>query len=181
MKKLILTLFTVSFVLPVFAFNFNDGNFVIDAEFEKEISKQIINTFNDDVKLQNQKKQKQEEPEIVTLIRQEMLRTKAIIDRQARFRPNAMTRAFIESQKEQKIAYEQMFYWNVPTQIFGYINGHFDISQIKDIYVNCKYTNTTVIEVKFTYSGKNYIVVYTYDPNYQFGTKVPIDIVENNI
>ena len=110
-----------------------------------------------------------------------MQRAKAIIDRQARFRPNAMTRAFIERQKEQKIAYEQMFYWDVPTQIFGYINGHFDISQINNIYVNCKYTNTTAIEVKFTYLGKNYIVVYTYDPNYQFGTKVPIDVVENNM
>ena len=134
--------------------------------------------FNDNIKIGNKQK---EEPELLVKIRQGMEHTKTIIERYTTFRPNAMTRAFIERQKEQKIAYEQMSYWDVPTQIFGYINGHFDISQIKNIYVNCRYTNIAAIEVKFTYSDKNYIVVYTYDPNYQFGTKIPIEVIENNL
>jgi len=180
MKKLILTLIAAGFVFPAFAFDFNDGNFIVDTELKNEISKQIISSFNDNIKTKICKKQK-EEPQLLAKIRQEMEHTKAIVERYANFRPNTITRAFITSQKEQKIAYEKMLYWDVPSQIYNYINDKFGETDISNIRINCRYTNSTAIEVTFDYLGKSYTIVYNYNPNYQFGQEIPIDVIENNL
>ncbi len=172
-KKLILTLFAAAFVLPAFAFNFDDGKFLIDTELKKEISEQIINSFQENNLAIKAVKQKQE-PEILAQIREEMEHTKTIIERNAGLRKNVMTRAFIDGQKEQKIAYEQMLYWDVPAQIYDYINKNFDIAKIQKVKINCKYKNSTAIEISFVYEEKKINVIYSYDENWQYYLPVPI-------
>ena len=172
-KKLILTLFAAAFVSPAFAFNFDDGKFLSDAELKKEISKQLINSFQENNLAIRNIKQKQE-PELLAQIREEMEHTKTIIERNSGFRKNVMTRAFIDGQKEQKIAYEQMLYWDVPAQIYDYINKNFDITKMQKININCRYINSTAIEISFDYKDKKVNVIYAYDENWQDYLSVPI-------
>ncbi|MCR5504442.1 MAG: hypothetical protein K6E94_02590 [Elusimicrobiaceae bacterium] len=178
-KKIILTSFAVAFATPSFAFNFYDGKFLIDTELKKEISEQIINSFQENNLAIKTVKQKQE-PEILAQIREEMEHTKTIIERYTSFRKNVMTRAFIDGQKEQKIAYEQMLYWDVPAQIYDYINKNFDIKKMQKININCRYTNSTAIEVSFNYEGKKVNVIYAYDANWQYYLPVPISHTESS-
>ncbi len=181
MKKYILAVLGVIMVLPLSAFDL-EYNLLIDTELRKEISNQIIVSVQNQIKQAPKKHIKhKEEPELLVLIRAKMDETMQRICKYTSFRKNVMTNAFIEGQKNQKIAYEQMLYWDVPAQIFDYINNKFDVTQIKNVYINCRYTNKTAIEVKFNYLGKNYIVVYTYDETYKFGQELPIELIEDNL
>lgn len=177
MKRIILTLTITIFTLPLFAFT--EGKFVFDEELKKEILNQIIFSVNENIEVS--KKAEKQEPLLLQMIREKMAETEAKILQYSKMRRNPMTSKFIDGQKNQKIAYEQMEYWDVPSQIFNYINSKFDITQINNVYINCRYTNATAIEVKFDYLGKNFTVVYSYNPNYQFGQELPIDVVENNL
>ena len=179
-KKIILTSFAVAFATPTFAFNFDDGKFLIDTELKKEISEQIISSFQANNLPIRKIKQKQE-PEIIAQIREEMEHTKTIIERYTSFRKNVMTRAFIDGQKEQKIAYEQMLYWDVPAQIYDYINRNFDIAKIQKVKINCKYKNSTAIEISFVYEEKKINVIYSYDENWRYYLPVPIKHTESFI
>ena len=174
MKKYVLTVLGVITVLPLFAFDF-EYNLLIDTELKKEISNQII------VSVQNQIKQSKkshikykEEPELLVLIKAKMDETMQRICKYTSFRKNVMTNAFIEGQKNQKIAYEQMLYWDVPFQIFTYIGKNFDVSKIKNANVLCRYTNSTTIEVHFDYENQKVNVIYAYDLDYQVYLPAPI-------
>ena len=159
MKKYILTLFAAGITLPLFAFDFNNGNFEINtgikAEIKPVMEQEIINVAREN-------KIQYAEYQIISEIRNEMKTVKKTIDRNANMRNRFPNKKFIKEQKEQQIRYENMAKWDIPTKIFDYIKENFNLQHISFVRVVCTYVNNTAIDVHFSYDNKGAVVTYTY-------------------
>ena len=167
MKKYILTLFVAFAALPLFAFNFIEGNFAVDAELKKEINNKITVSLNEEIikagKAKRAKQVKKEsQPEIVSLIWEKMNFAMANINRNANLRKNILVRHFVEEQKIQQQRYENMMEWDVPNQLYMHIALNYDIAKVENPMAACIYKDETIVEVRFSYYGKHVIVYYDY-------------------
>lgn len=166
MKKYILTMITCAATLPMFAFNFNGGNFKIDTEIKTQINTTVLRET--DLIAQTKSKQKVKESkqyvaeEILHAIEAEIRLARKHIERNANMRDRFPNHKFIQEQKIQKQRYDNIVKWNIPSKILAYIETNFDLQQIKNIKVICKYVNETVIEVRFSYNMASFAVDYTY-------------------
>lgn len=160
MKKYVLTIITCAATLPLFAFNFNMDNIEIDANIKAEISTAVKENIN----YQSKMKEQNPDDEIIAAIRDEINTTFKQIKRNCKYRSNIFTHDFVKDQKVQKQKYEDMIKnLNVHAQIFTYMAGNFDLGKVKDIKVNCIHHDETIIEVHFTYCGKDIVVYYDYN------------------
>ena len=162
MKKYILTLLAICLALPVFAFNFVEGNFLIDAELEKEINSKINVSVNEEFTKLKEAKEKEPQPEIVSLIWEQMNFAMSNINRNTKMRKNILIRNFVEEQEIQKQRYENMMDWDVPNQLYMYIALNYDIAKVENPMAACVYKNETIVEVRFNYCDKHIIVYYDY-------------------
>ena len=178
MKKYLLTIITVGLTLPVFAANFEE-NFLINADFKKEIAAPIISSLEQAIMLNNGNTKQESGHKIVKMIREEMEQTLKQIKRNTKLRKNIFTHNFVEEQKIQKQKYENMLNENVPYQIFNYIAGKFNLNKIENTNVICRYTNDTLIEVRFDYLNEFVVVYYDYDYKNKQGQISPITHQEN--
>ena len=163
MKKYVLTIITCAAALPLFSFNFNEDNLVINADIKAGINAEIVQEINANIK--ENKEIKITDNNIVSAIKEEMQAALKEIKRNCNLRKNIFTRGFVEEQKIQKERYDEMLKSGVPYQIFNYIKAHFDLNRMDKIQVVCIHHDETIIEVRFTFPGK-YAVVY-YDYNYK--------------
>ena len=167
MKKLILILIAGIVSAPLFAFDFNTGNFDINSSIKAEINSVVEQEVNTVIRKipafkKNNAGKKSEHP-ILSEIRQAMENEKKNIDRNIRTRRvSPINKIFKEQQLVQQHRFENMMEWNVPTKIFNYIDANFDVHLIKNIKVICTHVNGTIIEVRFPYNGESVKVFYTY-------------------
>ena len=162
MKKYILTLFVAFAALPLFAFNFIEGNFAVDAELKKEISNKINVSLNEELIKVKQVQEEKQQPEIVSLIWEKMNFAMSNINRNVKMRKNILIRNFVEEQKIQKQRYQNMMDWDVPNQLYEHIALNYDIAKVEHPIAACVYKDETIVEVRFSYCGKHVIVYYDY-------------------
>lgn len=162
MKKYIFTSLVISASLPLFAFNFIEGNFTVDAELKKEISNKINVSLNEELIKVKQVQEEKQQPEIVSLIWEKMNFAMSNINRNVKMRKNILIRNFVEEQKIQKQRYQNMMEWDVPNQLYEYIALNYDIAKVKNPIAACIYKDETIVEVRFSYCGKHVIVYYDY-------------------
>ena len=164
MKKCLLTIITCAAALPLFASNFDERILNIDADLKQEIAAQIVSSLEEN---SNYNKNFKQEPEhkIVTMIRNKMEFTLQNITPSTKFRKSRslFNRIYVQEQQTQQQKYINMLEENVPSYIFNYIAGKFDLDKIQDVDVICRYQDETLIEVKFSYLGKFVVVSYDYD------------------
>lgn len=162
MKKYIFTSLVISASLPLFAFNFIEGNFTVDAELKKEISNKINVSLNEELIKVKQVQEEKQQPEIVSLIWEKMNFAMSNINRNVKMRKNILIRNFVEEQKIQKQRYQNMMEWDVPNQLYMHIALNYDIAKVKNPIAACIYKDETIVEVRFSYCGKHVIVYYDY-------------------
>ena len=159
MKKLIITLITGAICTPLFAFNFNNGNFEVDAAVKAELNtlmeQEISVTLKDDPI-------KYLADSITLQIKNAIRDTKRNIDRNANMRNRFPNKKFIAEQKEQQIKYENIMKWYIPEKISNYIKENFDLQRVTFVRVVCTHVNNTAIDVHFSYDRKGAVVTYTY-------------------
>ena len=160
MKKYILTIIACTIALPLFAFDFNLDNFEIDTNIKAEINSALAQEINTPVKWN--KEAKATDNEIVSNIKKEMAFALRQIKRNCGLRKNIFTRGFVKEQESQKQKYENMLKWDIPSQLFNYIETNFDLSRIDRVQVVCIYHNETIIEVRLSLPGKYAVVYYDY-------------------
>lgn len=168
MKKLTLILIVATLSAPLFAFDFNEGNFEIDSEIKTQINAAISGEVNNIVIEKGQQQSKSYiEDEILLLITQELQRAQKHVERNSQMRNRFPNKQFIREQKLQKQRYENMFMWNIPEKILEYIKANFDLQKVEHVKAICKYVNETGIDVRFTYGiGESMVVSYTYTDTY---------------
>lgn len=159
MKKYALTIITVGLTLPLFAFNFNNENFEINADIKTEISSILEQEIDATAK---EKTERYADCSITLQIRCAMEYVKKNIDRNAGMRNRFPNKQFIKEQKKQQVRYENMAKWDIPNKIFEYIKKNFDLERISFVRVVCTYVNDTAIDVHFLYDRKGAVVTYTY-------------------
>ena len=160
MKKYILTFAVTLLSLSAFAFDFYNGNFEVNTELEKEITSKINSSVEEEIS--KNRKIKRQEPEIVSLIREQMNYAMDRIKSNTKARKNIFTRAFVEEQEIQKQRYQNMLEWDVPNQLYMYIALNYDIAKVKNPMAACVYKDETIVEVRFDYCDKHIIVYYDY-------------------
>ena len=165
MKKYILTIITGVMTLPLFAFNFNDNEFKIDANIKAEIKTAITQEINTAISENTEYKatSKDSDNEIVAAIEEQIQIAMRSINRSLRFRKNIFTRDFVEEQEVQKQRYENIIKWDIPGQIYEYIRLNFDLYKVKDVMASCVYHNETLVIVRFNYASSHVIVYYDYN------------------
>ena len=169
MKKLIITLIITAAAAPIFAFDFNSNNLVINSEIKSEIQKTLLQEVKSEVLgnilYQNNNSGQESKPEVVTLISEKMKLALQEITRNTKMRRNIFTSSFITEQKIQKYRYSDMLRYNVPLKIYKYVVSNFDLDKIKNPNVICIHHEETMIEFRFQYLS-HFVVVY-YDYNYK--------------
>lgn len=164
MKKCLLTIISCAAVLPLFAFDFNEGNIKIDANIKAGINAQIAQSINNAVKenVQNKTQVQMPDNKIISAIKEEMKFALKNINRNVKLRKKFPNRKFVEEQKIQKQRYTNMDKWNIPSKIYTYIENNFDVRKVEYINVICKYVNETGIDIRFSYEKQGVRVSYTY-------------------
>ena len=158
MKKHILTFAVTLLSLSAFAFDFNNGNLELNAELEKEIANKINSSVAEEIS----KNTKEKEPEIVSLILEQMNFAMDRIKSNTKLRKNIFTRSLVEEQEIQKQRYQNMLEWDVPHQLYLYVALNYDIAKVKNPMAACVYKNETIVEVRFDYCDTHVIVYYDY-------------------
>ena len=163
MKKYILTLLIAGITLPLFAFNFINEHFEVDAAVKAElntlIEQEISVALKDDPI-------KYLADSIILQIKNAVRDTKKNIDRNANMRNRFPNKKFIAEQKEQQIKYENIMKWYIPEKISNYIKENFDLQRVSFVRVVCTHVNDTAIDVHFSYDRKGAVVKYTYTETY---------------
>lgn len=165
MKKYILTLAVFAILSPAFASEFNVENLKLDANIKSEIETTLTQKINTLAKENIKAKdiEQNSDNEIIKAIKKEMEFTLKQINRNTKLRKNIFTRGFVEEQQMQQQRYEDMLKWDVPTQIYEYIEMNFDLNKVQNPWAICIYHNETILELRFTFDS-HYVVIY-YDYN----------------
>ena len=161
MKRYILTLLAIGMVLPAFAFDFNRDKLEIDAGIKAGITSIINEKAEETIRMIGDKRNS--DNEIVSAIKEEMGLAMRQIERNTKLRKNIFTRSFVKEQQIQKERYQNMLKWDIPSQIYEYIEINFDLSKMQNPTVVCMYHNETGIEVRFTYKSHYVMVSYNYN------------------
>lgn len=163
MKKHILTIIACMTAVSAFAFDFDKNKIEINANIKSEIKTVLTQNINTDIKkdYKYHVKGSKQNPDnkIIKLIREQMQIALQEIKRNTKFRKNIFTRSFVEEQEIQKQRYENMLKWDVPSQIYEYIERNFDLNKIQNLLAVCTHHDQTIIEVRFNYLS-NYVIVY---------------------
>ena len=159
MKKYILTLLVICTALTVFAFDFNTSVIEVNAELRKEVADKINTVLEKEIAKNNIP---EPQPEIVSLIWEQMNFAMSNIKRNVKMRKTVLTRRFVEEQEIQKQRYENMMDWDIPNQLYMYVALNYDIAKVKNPMAACVYKDETIVEVRFDYCDKHIIVYYDY-------------------
>ena len=162
MKKYILTSLVIFATLPLFAFNFVEGNFAVNTELKQEINNKLNVSLEEEIAKIKKAKAEKPQPKIVSLIWEQMNFAMEHINRNAKMRKNVLIRHFVEEQQIQKQRYENMMDWDVPNQLYQYIALNYDMAKVKNPFAACVYKDETIVEVRFSYCDKFIIVYYDY-------------------
>lgn len=162
MKKYILTSLVIFATLPLFAFNFVEGNFAVNTELKQEINNKLNVSLEEEISKIKKAKAEEPQPKIVSLIWEQMNFAMNNINRNTKLRKNILIRHFVEEQEIQKQRYENMMDWDVPNQLYKHIALNYDIAKVEHPMAACVYKDETIVEVRFSYCGKHVIVYYDY-------------------